>query len=41
MAAHKNGPRMAEPSKIAEAFAQLTLVRDKGDAAARHLRQLQ
>jgi ankyrin repeat protein len=33
----KGGPRMAEPSKIAEAFAQLTLVRDKEDAAALHL----
>jgi len=31
---------MAEPSKIAEAFAQLALMRDKGNAAARHLFKL-
>src|SRR3954452_11899837 len=31
---------MAKPSEIAEAFAQLALVRDKGDAAARHLFEL-
>ena len=31
---------MAKSSEIAEAFAQLALVRDKGDAAARHLSEL-
>jgi hypothetical protein len=31
---------MAKSSEIAEAFAQLALVRDKGDAAARHLFEL-
>src|SRR5690242_16185859 len=38
--AHKGGPRMAESSEIAEAFARLALIRDKGDAAARHLFEL-
>src|SRR4051812_12885371 len=31
---------MAKSSEIAEAFAQLALIRDKGDAAARHLFEL-
>jgi hypothetical protein len=31
---------MAKSSEIAEAFAQLALMRDKGDAAARHLSEL-
>jgi hypothetical protein len=31
---------MAKSSEIAEAFAQLALVRDKGDAAAQHLFEL-
>jgi hypothetical protein len=31
---------VAKSSEIAEAFAQLALVRDKGDAAARHLSEL-
>jgi ankyrin repeat protein len=40
MALHKGGLRMAESSEIAEAFARLALMRDKGDAAARHLFEL-
>ena len=31
---------MAKSSEIAEAFAQLALMREKGDAAARHLSEL-
>ena len=31
---------MAKSSEIAEAFAQLVLMREKGDAAARHLSEL-
>jgi hypothetical protein len=37
MARDTGGPRMAKSSEIAEAFARLALIRDKGDAAARHL----